>query len=119
MLGDEVRARNAIAIQKNNQFALGSGNSHIARRRCPKPIIGLPQVSNGYVGITGHLADGLSGGGARPIIRDQNFKWRLALGQQAAQHQAQRLWSVVGGDNHGDFHFGVAAVDSFKYISLR
>ena len=119
MLGDEVGAGDTIAIQKNHQIALGCSHGQIARRSCPKPVIGLPQVVNRHSGLVGHLADEISGGVRRPVIRNQNFKRGLSLGQQGVQHQTQGLRSVVSGDHHGDLHVVSAGLRSFKYISLR
>ena len=85
MVGNESVVRHAIAIQQNNVIARGGGEGFVEDDRFAKAEVLLPDMAHGRGQLLLPLGDEFAGGGARTVVRHQDFARHFGLTLHAAQ----------------------------------
>jgi hypothetical protein len=98
---DEIRTRNAVAIEKHAEFAPSFQDRPVPDLRRAKSVVWLPYMRKPFES-RGPGFHQLRGGRSRTVVSDNDLEIPVSLPGEGAQYSRERILSVVGRHHDGD-----------------
>ena len=99
---DEIRPRQAVAVEKYDVIAVGYADRAIADFAGAKAAMLVPDMGerNAEPGLP--LLDQRRGGRRRAVVGHEDLEVAILLARQRAKHGIERVFAIVRGDDDGD-----------------
>ena len=102
MGGDEIRPRDAVAVEENAVAAARGEDGAVADLGGAEAAILVPDVIEAMAELSLPALDQRGGRRARAVIGDHHLEIRVGLAAKRAQHRVERVFAIVGGHDDGD-----------------
>ena len=113
MGGDEIRPRDAIAVEENDIVAARGENRAVADFGGAEAAVLVPDMLEAVadLGLLGLPAlHQRRGRLLRPVVGHDHLEILVGLRGQRAQHGFERVFAVIGGDDDGNQHHALLAL---------
>ena len=102
MRRDEIRPRDAVAVEKHAVVAARRADRAVADLGGAKSAIHLPDMGERHAEARLPALDQRGGRRPRAVVGDHDLELAVALTRQRRQHRLQRILAIVGRDDDGD-----------------
>ena len=102
MGGDEIGARETIAVEEDHVDALGGEDGAVANLGGAKAAVLVPDMGERAAEPALPGGDQVGGRRRRAVVGDDHLEILVALARERTQHGIERVLAVIGGDDDGN-----------------